>query len=162
MTFRTRTDVNDIVSCFNQFFEKGIMNKSKSNDTEIKVISMMDVVMLSLALESLPNNKFKKIVEKSIIYIEKGKEDKFINKVAKAENNVVYIECALRKIPDSPVKMTIDQFIELGVLDSVELKINHSITEELYRLLYSSHSAEIILKGLNHKLGTPCNINKGK
>ena len=50
------------------------------------------------------------------------------------------------------LSMSIDEIFKFNIIESIKLKINNNITNELYRLLFSKHNSYIILLGINYKI----------
>jgi len=151
MTNRTRSEFTEIVQYMELFMSNGLIKKKKCKTRYID-INMIELILISFALRNIRDSKFKKMIQKSIIITESG-EPKFNSIKLKVINDDVFINTTLKTIPDNELHMPIDKFLELKVIDSIKLKISNNITNELYRLLYSSHSSYIIIQGLQYKLG---------
>jgi len=90
------------------------------------------------------------------VFNECGGSDKFVNNKIVVKNNKVLLKTALKialkTMPNDDVYINIDEIFKFNIIESIKLKINNNITNELYRLLFSKHNSYIILLGINYKI----------
>lgn len=149
MTNRTKSDVIEIVKCMETLYNNNGIRKKKVKLKYIN-INILDLILLSISINNLHTKKIKKILEKSITFIEYDNLDKFVDKKIIVNNDKVLLKTALKTNPNNKIYINIEKIFK--IIKEVKLKIDNNITNELYRLLFSNHTSYVILLGINYKI----------
>ena len=149
MTNRTKSDVIEIVKCMETLYNNNGIRKKKVKLKYIN-INILDLILLSISINNLHTKKIKKMLEKSITFIEYDNLDKFVDKKIIVNNDKVLLKTALKTNPNNKIYINIEKIFK--IIKEVKLKIDNNITNELYRLLFSNHTSYVILLGINYKI----------